>query len=1801
MVSDRFRGVFSAQARPAPRRVFRNAVPDGGGPPGRDGRENALRPTVDLHVTLPAGYQTTINADGRKALMDLLVDLCSQYRLNPAYHTLELLSPEAQPVAFKPNALLGTLDVSCILIKERVVEERVLRKPPPKVPEKTVRLVVNYHQGQKAVVRVRLSEPLRSLLPVICQKCELDPAHVLLLRDRLAAHELDLCQSLAELEIRELYAFDQTLALQTKMASSPSLNHSVETLHSPTGRVSGTEKKGLLGLFKFNRRKSKTEELGSEDMDELDDSVTHSTDTCVNGLSMLGGPCVEVRPNTLGQSQSAMNLSRLSPKMDRKKRRAPPPPHTPVSCPDSQVSVQFAQPDDEPKSLRSPNDLNKGPNPLLINLTPPKWDAGPASLCRSRVLRYREGGVEPPYQERSDRAWPHAAGPPRLRTSARENHRVHCVPSTELQGALTSGLLRVTGGAPGRRNAPNPRPTPPLFPGPTTYGTMLLMRRGTVQVPSVPPTSHLFALWPALDVVLERSVWGPVSRSCVQLGANAETMDAEPTLPKVRSEAAALICTSLSRVLCYNLPLILAQPKLGSPRPASQLKKRKAPAPPAMPSPEPPLTTPAPTVHVPAPRTGCGPAQAPPTSCAPAQDPPASHVPVHEGGSPASGDDTSSELSHSIEDSDLAGSLGRSSSSDDAANDSAASSLYDEPMAELPAQRSASSAPEPERSLPKTESAQNPQPAPRNAAKREPRASPTPKEKEPALELKMEDMEDSRHSAIGTYERDRSALIASLLFHAKSVARFPSAELLEQTRPCAAVAKLQVNKYSKQKRLYERELCLRAPQAYSIAATVRSGTCAPTGVSGFGSWPSGAMPLCAANTPSRGPFPNPTLTDDSAQPLKAQACKALPSKVPSGLLWSRTVPQPQQVGACLRWESQRSRAREAPAAPLTMLPAPAGSGRYVPPKPRRVPLREPGRVARGPTPSSPPPPPGQGQHEAPLDISVETARHSWVHSAEQGVEQEAETASMCSSESFADQGYAASEGLAEDSVPLGSPCELAQPTSPEDTSLGRNPTSTPSRPKDCSSDSDEGCATWGSRHSGDVRREPRPGGTPKGFVDDAEVTAQINLTLADLDAELAVNHSGEAPVCVDDDIPMSFVDMDIPVTTIDEVPGDDRPSVRDEHQRKEDVSNSLKNASVQDKNNNACMSEKASSGHTQADWIQPFSQEVVTRPGIKAQVHHKKVVSHDVSERSQRPVVKTPENVLERRLEPPPFVQSHSMVTSEIDRASSKAPSFTQIKITQNPVSRFGLKTFTVIPPKPTISQTPKPVHSMDQGAIKIDEFGNMVKQRAAPIDKYQNLGEATNNPDSPLVGKAKAFWSSAKKQGPASDTHKGDSVNASEVGVSKTIPVAVVSQPSEKSNEKESLKKVSGPTSNPASTAENKLPMSDPAETATLTRQMKDLSFLKPSRRTSSHYVASAIAKYTGNPSTQVDGIPGLSESTSSKQSSSQGFRQTTNIHTISNHKDTQASANPVPYFAGPKRSLSYSGHVLEKQTTFEHPQTNITGKEMFFGTDGTESLNANPLDNKPRVHTQTSTCSEPTKPSSKEGVSTKITPEKASPVQSLTKTTRPAIPKKPELATQTSMFGPVMKFKPMIQKSMEKESSLHSSLMEAIQSGEGIERLHKVSRSPRTSPLKKPCYVEAENERSALLSAIRAQSNSARLKKRPFVTARHHCPQTRSEAAAELERFRNGEDNRAVQNDTTPPTPPEPPAFAPPPPPAFTPPPPPPLSAPPAPHSVPPSLPIATPKPALVLPPGGNPELAREVLLEAIRSGSGAERLKK
>ena len=71
--------------------------------------------------------------------------------------------------------------------------------------------MVNYHGSQKAVARVNPLVPLHALIPVICDKCEFDPAHVLLLKDSISRHELPLDKSLTDLGIKELYVHDQSL------------------------------------------------------------------------------------------------------------------------------------------------------------------------------------------------------------------------------------------------------------------------------------------------------------------------------------------------------------------------------------------------------------------------------------------------------------------------------------------------------------------------------------------------------------------------------------------------------------------------------------------------------------------------------------------------------------------------------------------------------------------------------------------------------------------------------------------------------------------------------------------------------------------------------------------------------------------------------------------------------------------------------------------------------------------------------------------------------------------------------------------------------------------------------------------------------------------------------------------------------------------------------------------------------------------------------------------------------------------------------------------------------------------------------------------------------------------------------------------------------------------------------------------------------------------------------------------------------------------------------------------------------
>ncbi|KAM9513578.1 protein cordon-bleu-like isoform 5-T14 [Salvelinus alpinus] len=1409
---------------PAPRRIFRNAVPDGGGSAqgsmGSMVMENMMRTSVDLHITLPQGYQTNSTVDGSKALMDLLVDLCSRYHLNPAYHTLELLSSEGLSLAFKPNSLLGSLDVVAISIREKVLQNKVVRKPPPKVPEKTVRLVVNYHRSQKAVLRVSPLVPLESLVPAICEKCDFDPSHVLLLKDNVCNHELELDKCLSELGIRELYVLDQTL----------------EYFRSNTSSVGGAENKGLLGFFKFNRRKSK-------------------------GLSTVSiVPCVDARPSTLGQSQSAMNISRMSPRIEIKKRRAP----------------------------------------------------------------------------------------------------------------------------------PTPAPTP--------------------------------------------------CQGCYTLEAYQVAPDSESTL-----------------------------------------RKRKAPAPPATPATS---VTPAPST--PAPRTSVQMAPSP----SPAPSSPTPSLPAEE--------DSGSELSN--------GSVYSSSSS-------------------------------------------------------------------------------SSGVAAGTSVADTS-------------------------------------------------------MADSDSASSRADVSKP----------------------------GPDSTPSSRAAMADSSRDSAPSKVDTG-------PRSKTMVNVASYSAPTSKVEKVDSAPSSN----ADKAKPTP------------YLSRSTTPEE-----TRGESALGLKLDeTENNRHSamaWLHSRRLSVAgpqtpDTEETLSMGSSGSYQDQGYAASEGMAEDSGLVSSPSasDTTHPTSPDGSlSLGSSGSSHPvihPLTKDCSSDSDEGCATWGSRHrhSSDISHNDKAGKTKDIYEEDPELTTQLHQTLADLDADLAdISHIDAISVqqhpyvmsTESNDIPVSVVDMEVPVTAIDEVLEDyETPSMTD-HQAtlmsssqrtdNKDLNHSHHHSSVggiQNKNNNACMSD----GSSKVSSAQPQPAQRLKSPGkklangtlrkdhtaaiSKTKVEVQRRESADGAERKASPVnssLAVPESHSKSPEEEVPTYRGH---------AASQA----QTKITCSPVSRFGMKTFTIVPPKPAVATQPQnPAEApatLTTGAIRIDDQGNMVKVAIAR-NKFGGSSESGINKDdsvSPLLGKAKAFWSSSEKQdtsapslptsrgpvpftktqSPESEVHKPTHrVVASEPPAAKATPKAC--EPVAKMTPKETCKDVVEVTKDISQEAEGKVPVSEtPVQQKTmklnpgiLQDQKRNLSFLKPSRRTSSQYVASAIAKYAVKPTMakadNIQEVPAELSGPVRKPPGSYGYQKEGRSFHVNPQRSSGTSMNvPVKkesssasgsYHAGAKcypDYLSAEKRVVSGESTQGVDRSGY-GSSSTLRVAGwsSKSLDSDTVANNTKQHGPPSprhqaqmTPPPPAPQSPTKQVPAVSKPSQGPPpAQSRSETVgpkgHPALAMKPEPPRaaaaaasndlpepqQVSLFGPVKKFKPVIMKSVQMDTSLHTTLMSAIQCGDGKEMLRKVSDSSASSTLKKSSFVEEENERCVLLAAIRGQSNSAGLRK------------TISQAAEELDKFRKTEEENRTLCDAFPAIPPPPP-FVPPPPPSMLPPPP-------------PAPPSCQPRPTMVGEPleaGGNPALARDAMLEAIRSGSAADRLKK
>ncbi|XP_036998968.2 cordon-bleu protein-like 1 isoform X3 [Artibeus jamaicensis] len=263
-------------------------------------KESMIDKDIQLSVVLPGDIIKSTTVHGSKPMMDLLVFLCAQYHLNPSSHTIDLLSAEKNPIKFKPNTPIGMLEVEKVILKPKILDKK---KPTPIIPEKTVRVVINFKKTQKTIVRVNPHASLQELAPIICSKCEFDPVHTLLLKDYQSQEPLDLTKSLNDLGLRELYAMDVSKATSVTAFSKSSVQESCQ-ISQNLDIMKEKENKGFFGFFQ--RSKKKRDQTASAPATPLV-STNRPTFT---------------RSNTISKTYISNTLPSDAPK----KRRAPLPP-----------------------------------------------------------------------------------------------------------------------------------------------------------------------------------------------------------------------------------------------------------------------------------------------------------------------------------------------------------------------------------------------------------------------------------------------------------------------------------------------------------------------------------------------------------------------------------------------------------------------------------------------------------------------------------------------------------------------------------------------------------------------------------------------------------------------------------------------------------------------------------------------------------------------------------------------------------------------------------------------------------------------------------------------------------------------------------------------------------------------------------------------------------------------------------------------------------------------------------------------------------------------------------------------------------------------------------------------------------------------------------------------------------------------------------------------------------------------------------------------------------------------------------
>ncbi|CAH1238775.1 COBLL1 [Branchiostoma lanceolatum] len=317
---------------------------------------NELDGFVDLDVVLPGGEVKTTKFMASTHMMDLLVQICAKYKrqypgLSPSSHTMVIPPTEdGEVITYMPSTPIGRLpDVMQVLVRpknEVVSEDRDRWKPVqpkvPSAPERTFRLIVNLPMNQKTFVRVSRKLTIAELYPVICEKCNMDPA-------RFALREVDKPDVVLDTNWTiEDYNMAEVLVVDTRPAGDPRFQPS--PYKSPTRPVSsayndevaaykpapleksqsmtslGFKDKVKKSLFSFGAFKNKRKFKFIGDSQSQSSSHQYARSTSFPSTQSPPSP-----PRSLPQTPPQRSPPPQAPSppievVERRKKRPPPPP-----------------------------------------------------------------------------------------------------------------------------------------------------------------------------------------------------------------------------------------------------------------------------------------------------------------------------------------------------------------------------------------------------------------------------------------------------------------------------------------------------------------------------------------------------------------------------------------------------------------------------------------------------------------------------------------------------------------------------------------------------------------------------------------------------------------------------------------------------------------------------------------------------------------------------------------------------------------------------------------------------------------------------------------------------------------------------------------------------------------------------------------------------------------------------------------------------------------------------------------------------------------------------------------------------------------------------------------------------------------------------------------------------------------------------------------------------------------------------------------------------------------------------------